>query len=185
MAGFRRGGYTARMKIHITLLLLALFGVSGTAIAQWEWLDKDGRRVFSDLAPTLDVMEKDILKRPKFIPKPAATAAKEGTSGDASAPTATPTIARNAATPSAQDKELEAKKKQAADAEAAKRKAEEDRLAKAKAENCSRSKQAKLNFESGVRISRTNASGEREILDDSARAIELKQIQSVIDSDCK
>jgi hypothetical protein len=92
---------------------------------------------------------------------------------------------RNASVPSALDKELEAKKKQAAEAEAAKRKAEEDRLSKAKAENCSRAKQAKLNFESGVRVSRTNASGEREILDDTARAVEIKQVQGVIDSDCK
>jgi len=173
------------MKIHLTLLFLALFGVTGASIAQWEWLDKDGRRVFSDRAPTPDVMEKDILKRPKVAAKPAAPAAKDGVGGDASAPAAAPSIARNASAPSALDKEIEAKKKQAAEADAAKRKAEEDRVSKAKAENCVRAKQAKLNFESGGRISRTNASGEREILDDTARTVELKQIQGVIDSDCK
>jgi hypothetical protein len=83
------------------------------------------------------------------------------------------------------DKDIEAKKKQAADAEAAKRKAEEDRVAKVKAENCSRAKQAKSSFDSGVRISRTTASGEREILDDAARAVELKQIQGIIESECR
>jgi hypothetical protein len=130
-------------------------------------------------------MEKDILKRPKVMAKPAAPAAKDGASGDANVPATAPSIPRNASAPTALDKELEAKKKQAAEADAAKRKAEEDRLSKAKAENCVRAKQAKLSFESGVRISRTNASGEREILDDTARAVELKQIQGVIDSDCK
>jgi hypothetical protein len=83
------------------------------------------------------------------------------------------------------DKDLEEKKKQAADAEAAKRKAEEERVTKAKVENCARAKQGKATYDSGVRISRSNATGEREVLDDAARAAELKRIQSVIDSDCK
>ena len=83
------------------------------------------------------------------------------------------------------DKELEARKKQAADAEAAKRKAEEERVTKAKIENCARAKQAKASLESGVRISRTNAAGEREFMDDSAKATELKRIQGIITSDCK
>ena len=179
------GGYTARMKIHTAVLFLALFGLSGAAIAQWQWLDKDGRKVFSDLAPSPDVMEKDIISRPKFAAKPTTPAAKDAAAGDSIAPVATPSIARTSSSPGVLDKEVEAKKKQAADAEASKRKAEEDRVAKAKAENCTRAKQAKMSFESGVRISRTNASGEREILDDTARAVELKQIQGVIDSDCK
>jgi hypothetical protein len=176
------------MKIHTSLLALALFGLSGAAIAQWQWLDKDGRKVFSDLAPSPEVLEKDILKRPNTPLKsaaPAPVAAKDASGVEADAPAAPPLVVRNASAPSALDKEIEAKKKQAADAEAAKRKAEEDRLAKSKAENCSRAKQAKLSFDSGVRISRTNASGEREILDDTARAVELKHIQGIIDSECK
>ncbi len=87
--------------------------------------------------------------------------------------------------PSGIDKDLEEKKKQAADADAAKRKAEEERIVKAKVENCARAKQGKATYESGVRISRSNAAGEREVLDDTAKAAELKRIQAVIDSDCK
>jgi hypothetical protein len=83
------------------------------------------------------------------------------------------------------DKELEAKKKQAADAEVAKRKADEERVTKAKIENCARAKQAKTSFDSGVRIARTNAAGEREIMDDAARAAEAKRIQGIINTDCK
>jgi hypothetical protein len=40
-------------------------------------------------------------------------------------------------------------------------------------------------LEAGLRISRTNATGEREVLDDAARASELKRVQSQIDNDCK
>jgi hypothetical protein len=175
------------MKIHFTLLFLALFGVSGAAVAQWQWLDKDGRKVFSDLAPSSDVVEKDILQRPKVVAKPAVPAAKEAAGSDsgASAAAPSPSIARVASAPGVLDKEVEAKKKQAAEADAAKRKAEEDRVSKAKSDNCSRAKQAKLSFDTGARISRTNASGEREILDDAARAVELKRIQGIIESECK
>mgnify|MGYP000577211778 CR=1 FL=1 len=179
------GGYTARMKILSMVLALSLISLCGTAMAQWQWLDKDGRKVFSDRAPSPDVLEKDILKRPNVFAKPVAAAAKDAATGEAEASAAIPPVPRNAAAPGALDKELEAKKKQAADAEVAKRKAEEDRVAKAKVENCNRAKQAKSSFESGTRISRTNASGEREVLDDTARAVELKHVQGIIDSECK
>jgi hypothetical protein len=179
------GGYTARMKILFTVLTLSLISFCGTAMAQWQWLDKDGRKVFSDRAPSPDVLEKDILKRPNSVAKAAVPAARDAAIVEADASAAAPAIARIASAPGGLDKDLEAKKKQAADAEAAKRKAEEDRVAKAKVENCNRAKQAKLSFDSGARISRTSASGEREILDDTARAVELKHVQNIIDSECK
>ena len=83
------------------------------------------------------------------------------------------------------DKDLADKKKKAEQEEATKRKAEEDKLAKAKAENCSRAKQAKANYDSGVRIAHVNKQGEREIIDDATRAAESQRIQTVINSDCK
>ena len=83
------------------------------------------------------------------------------------------------------DKELMEKKKRAADAEAAKRRAEEEKVVKAKVENCALGKQAKAGLDSGVRIGRTNAQGEREIMDDAARAAETKRVQNIIDSSCK
>ena len=76
------------------------------------------------------------------------------------------------------------KKKQAEQAEIAKRKAEEEKRLQVKEENCSRAKQAKANYDSGMRIAKTNEKGEREILDDAARASETKRIQTIIDADC-
>lgn len=170
------------MKTLHKFLFTALLGISATAFAQWQWIDKDGRKVFSDRAPPADILDKNILKRPlgRAIPAAVDTAAP----GDAPA-AAVPVLPANGAKPSGVDKELEDKKKQAADAEAAKRKAEEERITKAKIENCARAKQAKTSFDSGVRISRTNAAGEREFMDDAARAVELKRIQGIIASDCK
>ena len=179
------GGYTARMKILFTVLALTLTSICSTAMAQWQWLDKDGRKVFSDRAPSPDVPEKDILKRPNVAIKAAIPVAKDAAGGEGENPAAAPSPARLAPVTGGLDKELEARKKQAAEAEAVKRKADEERLAKTKAENCGRAKLAKSNFDSGIRISRTNANGEREILDDTARALELKHLQVVIESDCK
>lgn len=167
------------------LLPLAMAFVCGSALAQWQWIDKDGRRVFSDRAPPPDVLDKNIVKRPAGASKSAAPVISDPASPDAATANSPPLPAASGSKASSVDKELEAKKKQAADAEAAKLKAEQDRVIKAKIENCARAKQAKATYDSGVRVSRTNAAGEREILDDAGRAAELKRIQSVMDSDCK
>jgi hypothetical protein len=168
------------MKLTYILFAAAVTCVCTGAMAQWQWIDKDGRKVFSDRAPPPDIADKSIVKRPPGrVPSPAAPAAEAGSSDAASAP------ALVASAPKGIDKDLEAKKKQAADAEAAKRKADEERVTKARIENCARAKQAKVTFDSGVRISRTSPSGEREFMDDAARATELKRIQGIIDADCK
>ena len=83
------------------------------------------------------------------------------------------------------DKALEEKKKQAEAAEAAKKKAEEQKVAAARADNCKRARSAKADLDSGVRIARTNAKGEREVLDDAQRAAELKRVNQIIAQDCK
>ena len=183
--------YTSTMKLIQTLLVVALTGLSFAASAQWQWLDKDGRKVFSDRAPPADIQEKNILKRPGNYKAPVATSTADATAqieGAASAPVGGQAAALPAsgAKPSGgMDKELEAKKKQTEDAEAAKRKAEDDREAKAKKESCARAKQAKATFDSGIRVSRINAAGENEVMDEGARAQEVKRIQSVVSSDCK
>lgn len=168
------------MKLIQIFLMGAFCAVSMSAPAQWQWLDKDGHKVFSDRAPPPDVPEKNILKQPGNRGK----ASGAGTASPA-APAAATQNGANAPKLSGVDKELEEKKKQAVQAQAAKRKAEEEKMASAKADSCTRAKQAKAGFDSGIRMSRTNAKGEREIMDDAARAEESKRIQSIIDSDCR
>ena len=82
------------------------------------------------------------------------------------------------------DAELEAKKKQAEQAEEAKNKAELDRVSKARVESCERARKAKVTMESGVRLATTNAKGEREIMDDKAKAAESQRMDGIIRSDC-
>jgi hypothetical protein len=83
---------------------------------------------------------------------------------------------------------LEKKKqaeKQAAEAEAAQRRLEADRQAQLRADSCARARQAQAGLDAGLRIARTNAQGEREFLDETARAQEAQRIQAIIDADCR
>lgn len=177
------------MKLLKNLFAWGLLCACTLAVAQWQWLDKDGRKVFSDRAPPPDILEKNIIKRPNnrnrapIAPAPADNANGTSPAGQNSA-AAIPVLPASGAKGLGVDKELEAKKKQAADAEAAKKKADEERVAKAKIENCARAKQAKANLDSGARIGRVNAAGEREIMDEAARAAEGKRLQTVMATDC-
>lgn len=165
-----------------SICLVVLTALSAGAYAQWQWVDKDGRKVFSDRAPPPGVPDKNILRRPgqpKIVLNPVdAETADTGATASTSSAASTPKI-------SGVDKDLAEKKKKAEQQEAAKRKAEEDRVAKAKADNCARAKQAKAGLDSGVRLARTNQQGEREVLDDAARAAESQRIQAIMDTDCK
>lgn len=168
--------------------LLALFGASFalTAAAQWQWLDKDGRKVFSDRAPPAEIQEKSILKRPSGMAVRAAPVADATEVATTPAPTASAAASKSTTgKPQGKDAQLEAKKKKAEDEEEAKKKAEEETQAKARADNCQRAQKGLVTLKSGIRIAVTNAKGEREVMDDAARAAEGKRVQGIIDSDCK
>lgn len=154
---------------------VALLGC-GSVLAQWQWIDSSGNRVFSDTPPPAGVPDKNILKGPGARATPAEAPAAETTPA-ATAPTTAPKL-------SGRDDELEAKKKQAEEAEQAKKKAEAAKLAKARAENCERAKRAKTTLDSGVRMATMNAKGEREIMDDARRASETQRLQDIMRSDC-
>ncbi|RCW72642.1 DUF4124 domain-containing protein [Pseudorhodoferax soli] len=163
------------MRTVVALLLILGTALSMPAAAQWMWRDANGKAVFSDRPPPADIPEKNIVQRPSgaaraVAPAPAAVAAL--------AASATP------APPSGQDKELEQRRQQAEAAEAAKQKAAQEVQAKARAENCARARQNKASLDSGIRITRTTAQGEREFLDDAQRAAETRRTQDVIARDC-
>ena len=168
------------------LFAVSLLFASTFAAAQWQWLDKDGRKVFSDRAPPPEIQEKNILKRPGGKLSPAIKPAAQDNTANTDPATATsPSLPASSAKGVGVDKELEAKKKQTADAEAAKRRAEEEKIVKAKIENCARAKQAKVELDAGIRISRMNSAGEREVMDETARATESKRIQVIMATDCQ
>lgn len=178
------------MELKITpkhlMLVLAGWTFALSATAQWQWKGKDGRKVFSDRPPPAEIQDKDILKHPggKGTTK-GAVVPPETTDGATPAVAATPAANANAPKISGKDAELQAKKKKLEEEEAAKKKAEEEKMAKGRADNCERAKKGLASFQSGTRIATVNAKGEREFMDDSARAAESKRLQGIIDSDCK
>ena len=170
------------LKTLVLALATALFALS--AFAQWQWIDKDGRKVFSDRSPPAEINEKDILKRPGGRGSVVVAAVSESAPA-ASAPAATAAARGSAPKLTGQDAQLEAKKKLAEEEEAARKKAEDEKVLAAKADNCSQAKRYLTTLDSGARIANTNAKGEREIMDDSKRADEKKRAQGVADISCK
>lgn len=154
-------------------LLLALTALP--ADAQWRWRDASGRITASDLPPPHEIPDKDILQRPAGARAPIARPAAAAAAASAAAPAAA----------SAVDKELEAKKRATEQQQKDKAKAEEQRQAAARADNCARARKHLATMESGQRIARMNNQGEREILDDKARAEEIRRAREVIASDCR
>ncbi len=174
------------LKLASRTLLLAIVGSSFAlpALAQWQWVDKDGRKVFSDRAPPGDVQEKNILKRPAGLNQTAAVPASENVAATALT-ASSPAVKASAPRLSGKDAQLEARKKQAEEEEEAKKKLEEEKTAKARADNCDRAKKGLASIQSGMRLSVTNAKGEREFMDDNARAAEAKRLVAISESDCK
>ncbi|MEO6972581.1 MAG: DUF4124 domain-containing protein [Rhodoferax sp.] len=177
------GAKLAAMNFYRAVLFGVACLMSVSAIAQWQWIDKDGHKVFSDRAPPADTPEKNILRQPAAAAHVTSLPSATMVPAVNSNPSA-PKVEGVAPKLSGKDKELEEKKKQAEDATAAKKKADDEKVAKAKADNCARARQSKVGLDSGVRIARTNDKGEREIMDDTARAAETQRVQSIINSDC-
>ncbi len=179
------------MKQHHALLLALICTFSSGVSAQWQWVDKDGRKVFSDRAPPIEIPDRNILKQPgglrKATPAPAGASPEGSEEKGAETAHSKPAPAPTAAAPalSGADKELQARKAQAEAAEAAKKKAEDDLQAKRQADNCTRARSAKISFESGQLLRHTNAQGENVFMDEATRTAELQRIQKMIESDCK
>ena len=166
-----------RLSTVILPLAWLVLGLVATpqAQAQWKWRDASGVVQYSDRPPPPGTPEQSILSRPsnaRKAPPPAATA---------SAPTETAEQKQAA--------DLDARKRKAEEDEKARleaqKKAEEERVAKVRAENCERARSYMRSLNDGIRIAKVNANGEREVLDDSARAAEQRRTQELITSECR
>ena len=151
---------------------LAATLVCDPALAQWKWRDKSGVVQYSDLPPPAGIAESDILQRPA----PTAVRRAAPAASAASAPLLVPTAAQPASAPKLTKAEEEA---------IARKKADDERLAQMKLDNCSRANAQMKALQDGQRMSRINAQGQREFLDDKGRAEEIQRTQQVISTDCK
>jgi hypothetical protein len=176
------------LKIMQSRVWITLFAVLGAVLAlpaeaQWKWRDKGGRVQYSDLPPPATVSEQEILQRPNSAQRQTAPVARPVAVAASTAASAASGVATLA--PKTVEPELEAKRRKVEEEKAAKDKAEEQRMAAARADNCVRAKAQLRTLDDGIRIARTSANGEREILDDKGRAEERKRTADIMASDCK
>ena len=144
----------------LALSLLAVTVAAGAQAALYKWTDAQGRVVYSDQPPSGNVKSEQLRGAP---------------------PPANPNAAKELA-----QRDAEFKKRQD-DAAKADAKATKDRAASAEhAENCAQMRaELKQLTESQLAIYRYNANGEREVMDDDARAKERVKVNAWIrDNKC-
>jgi hypothetical protein len=169
-----------RTALALSLAVLATMAWGQSSPSQWKWRDAAGQLHISDMPPPSSVPLTAILERPtdvrrngRAVPPPAPAAVPQA------AGSAPRTVAQGA------DPELEARRKRAEDEKAIQQKQQQDKDSATRAENCARAKGHLAALGDGLRMTRTNEKGEREVLDDKARAEEMQRARAVIASDCK
>lgn len=162
------------------IVAFAMASICAQALAQYVWTDEKGVRQYSDQPPPASVPNSRII-RGKGMPVPAASASAEAGSKAGAASTGnTPA----ASAPSLAERNADFNKRRAQQAANEKKAADEEKLSQQKKTNCERAANYKRTLESGMRVSRTDANGERAVLTDEERAQELRQAQQMLDS-CK
>lgn len=153
----------------VTGFLVAAFAAAAHA-QTYKWVDKDGRTRYGDRPPTG--------VKAKLLSPPAAPASGAAASGDAAKD-----ANRGPLTPAEQELEFRRRIKEAQ--EAAAKQERERREAEERKANCARAKEALATLQSGQRIARTDASGERYYLDDAQREQEAAKARESVASWCK
>ncbi len=166
----------------LALAALAIAAMSMPAQAQWKWRDARGQITVSDTPPPRDIPAKDILQQPDAAARKLASVAPASAApaSAASAPTASAAGAKTAVDPA-----LEERKRRIEQEKATAAKAEEQKAAAARQDNCRRAREHLATLDSGLRMARVNAAGERIVLDDETRAMEAQRARTVIASDCR
>lgn len=145
---------------------LGLLFATAAAAQQYKWVDQNGRVQYGDVPPP--GVKAQRLKPPAGGSAPApAAAAKKGDKGE------------KALSPEA------AFRKRQEDAEKERQKeAQSEQEASAKRENCARAQESLRTLESGQRIQRTDAKGERYYLEDAQIAQELTRARQIAQQNC-
>lgn len=146
-----------RMKSWLWILLLALPALSHAQL--YRWVDAQGQVHYSDSPPPPGA------KDTRTVEKPAPSAGQPGKSW--------------------QEKDMEFRQRRAAEADAESKKAKEAEEARQKQANCEAARKNLQILESGQRVVTTNAQGEREFIDDTARQKAINDARKAVETWCK
>ena len=143
---------------------LGVLFAAAAAAQQYKWVDQNGKVQYGDVPPPGVNAQRLRPPPPGAAPAPSAAAKKD--SGKALSPEA-------AFRKRQEDAQKEREKEEKSEQEAAARK-----------ENCTRAQEQLRQAESGQRISRTDAKGERFFLDDSQLAQEVTRLRGIVQVSC-
>lgn len=155
------------MRIVVFGLMLAFAAAASAQL--YKWTDKDGRVRYTDRPPPAGTKARTIATPSSAPAAQESEAAKDG------AP-------QGALTPEQQEQAF--RKRQLEAQKAAEKSALASQEEAAKRENCARAREYQRTLESGQRVSRTNAQGEREYIDDAVRERELESARKAVTDWC-
>lgn len=155
------------MKSPVQLFIaVAILLATATVAAQvYKWVDKDGKVQYTDTPPAEGATKAE----PKKL----------------NLSTSTPTAAAGAPPKTLQDRAKDFDKRKTDAAEQAKKAEEMKKEADANAANCTAARTALRELESGRPMVRTSASGEREVVDDTARQADIEKARKSEAAFCK
>jgi hypothetical protein len=157
------------MKKKAILFGAACVFAAAAAAQTYKWTDQNGRVQYGDAPPP--GAKATPLRPPPSAPAPAA---KPGEAKAASKAPLTPA-----------EKEADYRKRQQEAAKERDKLAQEEQAAAATRENCSNAQDVLRTLQSGQRVSRTDAKGERYYLDDAQIAQETTKAQRAVQQWCK
>lgn len=180
---------------RINLLVISLFLAAPAFAEIYQWRDAQGQVHYSDTPPTgTNTRALREAQRPVNAPQaeggdPAQAADKTGQASKDGAGESAPEGGKAGADPkkpkTLAEKEVEFRQRRAEAAEASAKAETERKQAAARQRDCERARNQLAALESGQRMARFNSSGERQVLDDGARAEEAARTRSYVASVCK
>jgi FtsZ-interacting cell division protein ZipA len=149
------------VPIRIALVALLFFALPAQA-QLYKWVDANGRVQYSDRKPAED-------KRPQEVRNTVSSVGSQTTTGGK--------------TPAELDKEFRERREKQAESQQKQQQASADQ--KQKSENCDAARRNLAALQSGQRIARFDASGEKTYIDDAGRAQEVERNRRLVEANCK
>jgi hypothetical protein len=157
--------------LRVLVFGLMLVVAAGASAQLYRWVDKDGKVRYSDTPPPG-------VKATTLRPPPGSSAPAPAPDGVAAAKDAK----KGPLTPAEQEADFRKRQMQAQKAREKEDQASRDALAKQ--DNCARARESLASLESGQRITRAGADGERYYIDDAQRAAEIEKARQSVNSWC-
>jgi hypothetical protein len=159
----------------IVCLVAATFCLPATAQQLYRWVDKDGKVQYSDQPPPSGAKGERTIAAPRPAPAPPADAKGDGGDKARAEPARPKTVA---------EQETEFRKRRMEQEEARQKQEKQAAEDKERQQNCANAKAILAGLESGTLRARMNERGEREFLDDDARARETTGARAAVESWC-